>query len=111
MFFGKTLQDGPCGECRRKASGPYAIWDPNAIPIPREDRKTPIPAPLQRLTPEQMIDLLVELLDTPEVKARLAEVVSDVLREKLIEVSTERRRGSYTVLNPDVTDLLEDPED
>lgn len=99
VFFGRVKQEGPCVECRRRGSGPFKEVDPFG-----DNRKTPIPAPIAHLTPEQMMDLLIDMLDTREVQERITEAVIDVLREKLMSIAEERRRGSYIVLNPDVDD-------
>lgn len=108
MHFGHLPQKGSCVECLRKGSGPFVAVDPFRTPVSDPgERKTPVPPPMQHLTPEQMVDLLVDMLDTKEVRDRLVEAVTDVLREKLLGVSEERRRGSYVVIDPDVTDLVE----
>jgi hypothetical protein len=105
VYFGHLSQEGPCSECALKASGPFTVVDPfkeNDV----YDRKTPVPNPSAKLTSEQMMDLLIDILDTKEVQERLAEVVTEVLRERLLSHAEEQRRGSYAVLSPDVTDDL-----
>lgn len=102
VFFGKTKQDGPCLEC--KGLGEIA----NPFVEDEYNRKTPVPPSIAHLTAAQMTDLLVDMLDTREVQERLAEAVTDVLRERLMALAEERRRGSYTILHPDVDDNIDD---
>ena len=90
--------------------GPFAAVEPEPFPFhdPHDDdRKTPVPSAMAQLSAEQMMDLLIDILDTKEVQERLVEVVTEVLRERLMSHAEEMRRGSYAVLSPDVTDILD----